>query len=79
MLSFLTTPQTKEIYYDEFLTLVEDGRVESVEIASDRIIIYEKKAEEEKKDILSLYLGGFAGEPQKVYYTGNVNDDQLVE
>ena len=78
MLSFLTTPQTKEIYYDEFLTMVDEGKVESVEIASDRIIIYEKKAEEDKKDILSLYLG-ITGETQKLYYTGTVNDTQLVE
>ena len=79
MLSFLTSPQNQEIYYDEFLSLVESGKVESVEIATDRIIIYEKKKEEEKKDFLSIYLSGFSGEMQKLYYTGNINDPDLVK
>lgn len=78
MLALLMSPQNEEIYYDEFLTLVESGKVESVEIASDRIMIYEKQEEEENNlSLLNPFLA--AGTAQKVYYTGNVNDPDLVK
>ena len=78
-LTFLTRPQSKEIYYDEFIALVEEGKVEAVEIASDRITIYEKKEENTEDDLLSLYLSGMMGETRQMYYTGNVNDPDLVK
>ena len=38
---------TKEITYDTFLDMVEDGKVESVVVTSDRIEITPKKEEKE--------------------------------
>jgi len=78
-LTFLTRPQSKEIYYDEFISLVEEGKVEAVEISSDRIVIYEKEEEKKEEDFLSMYLSGMTGEVQQMYYTGNLNDPELVK
>ena len=54
-----------EISYNEFLAMVEEGKVESVEIQDEQIVITEKKAN--KTD------------PDKVYYTGVVDDDTLPQ
>ncbi|MCP1101457.1 cell division protease FtsH [Aequitasia blattaphilus] len=52
-----------EISYDKFLKMVDEGKVEKVQIENDKLIILEKK--KEGSDI------------QKEYYTGRVNDDTL--
>ncbi len=54
-----------EISYDEFLGMVDDGKVEEVEIQSGRIVITEKKEKGQKI--------------AKEYYTGVVRDDSLAE
>lgn len=54
-----------EISYDEFLEMVDDGKVEEVVIQSSRIIITEKKEKGQKI--------------AKEYYTGVVRDDSLAE
>jgi cell division protease FtsH len=54
-----------EISYDEFLEMVDDGKVEEVEIQSGRIVITEKKEKGHKT--------------AKEYYTGVVRDDSLAE
>lgn len=56
---------SKEISYDEFLSMVDDGEVEEVEIQSDQIVITAKKKEGEKT--------------AKQYYTGIVQDDTLSD
>ncbi len=55
----------KEISYNEFLTMVDEGKVEEVEIQSDKIVITEKKAKDEKT--------------AQQYETGLVEDDTLSE
>ncbi len=55
----------KEISYDQFLKMVDDGKVDKVEVRSDRLVITEKK---EKGERLT-----------KEYYTGVMRDDTLSE
>ena len=54
-----------EITYDEFIKMVDDGKVDEVQIQSDRIVIKEKKEDGQKV--------------AKEYYTGIVNDDKLAD
>ena len=56
--------RSKEITYNKFLKMVDDGKVKKVEIQSDKIMIVTKK----DKD------SGISQE----YYTGVVNDDELT-
>jgi len=56
----------KEITYDAFLDMVEDGKVKSVEFSNNTIKITPKTKEENPLSIVT-------------YYTGYVNDDELVE
>ncbi len=56
------------IKYSEFMQMVKDGQVESVEILSDRLIIIAKQSETE----VNFYKGDVK------YYTGNVNDPNLI-
>ena len=63
----------KEISYNEFIQMLEDGKVESVEIGSDRVNI---KPKEEEKSQTMLYL---YGSPSIVtYYTGKIEDDDTL-
>ena len=65
MISKWQTQMTaKEISYTEFLQMVEDGKVESVELSSQQIDITPKPAEDE---VLPTS-----------YYTGYVGDEDLV-
>ena len=61
----------QEISYNEFLTMVEDGKVESVELAADRINITPVKETQEAPIVMS--------QPEIVYYTGLVEDEGLVQ
>ncbi|MBO5060973.1 MAG: ATP-dependent zinc metalloprotease FtsH [Clostridia bacterium] len=79
LLSFLMTPPKQEIYYNEFLAMVENGEVDSVEIQADRILIYPKAEENVKNGFASLYIDTISTQLQTQYYTGNINDPQLVE
>lgn len=56
----------KEITYDAFLDMVEDGKVKSVEFSNNTIQITPKTKEDNS---LSVFT----------YYTGYVNDDELVD
>jgi cell division protease FtsH len=60
----LTDMNTQSIKYNEFLTMINDKKIEEVQISSDRIVIVPKVEEGQKK---------------KVLYTANVNDPQLIE
>lgn len=63
----------KEISYNEFIQMLEEGKVESVEISSDRVNI---KPKEEEKPQTMLYL---YGSPATVtYYTGKIEDDDTL-
>ena len=57
--------ESNEISYDKFLSMVEEGKVEKVEIQDEQIVITEKKEKETDLD--------------KQYYTGVVEDDTLPQ
>ena len=65
MYQFQGVDSDQEITYNKFLRMIEEKRVEKVEIKSDRILITAKKESGDKVN--------------KEYYTGRMNDDQLVE
>ena len=64
---------TKEISYDEFLTMVEDGRVEEVVIGTDKLTII-PKANASGNEWQQLFPGVTI-----TYYTGVVKDEALTE
>ena len=57
----------KQIEYSEFLTMINDKKIESVEIYGDRLII-EPKSDEKT-----------SAANKKLYYTGNLNYPELVD
>ena len=61
----------KEITYDAFLDMVEEGKVEKVVVTSDRIEITPKK--EEKEDVTEYMQVSV-----QMYYTGIMKDDNLA-
>ena len=65
MYQFQGVDSDKEITYNKFLKMIDEKKVEKVEIKSDRILITAKKESGDKVN--------------KEYYTGRMNDDQLVE
>ena len=77
MLNTLTAPQREEIYYSDFIKMVEEGKIESVEIKSDTILIYPKGEKKEENTALA-YLQSFAPSNKVQYYTGVIDDPNLV-
>ena len=68
---------SKEISYDEFVTMVETGQVKSVYIDQDKITITPNIGESEKESSDSRLFGP---KPQITYYTGKAEGgDQLTE
>ena len=72
--SLITGGSEKELTYNEFIGMVEEGKVESVVIGSDRIYI-EPKAEQEMQSPL-LYLYGM--NPSVTYYTGRIESGDTL-
>lgn len=73
IMRLMTDGSSKEITYNEFLDMVEAGKVESVVITSDQINITPKTDKKEEEDSI------FAPQPQTTtYYTGVVKDDSLA-
>ncbi len=70
MLQFSQDATTKEISYSEFLTMIDEGKVEEVIFESTKYTIVPKK-EETKNNI----LGGIT----ITYYTGIVEDETLPQ
>ncbi len=56
----------KEINYNEFKQMLEDGEVAEAEIQSDRILIITKEEQDKPED------------QQTLYYTGLLSDDELL-
>ena len=65
MYQFQGVDSDQEITYNKFLKMIDEKKVEKVEIKSDRILITAKKESGDKVN--------------KEYYTGRMDDDQLVE
>ena len=90
--SLMQGSSPEEISYDEFLDLVEDKKVEEVQLASNRIYITltdrgreEESRENDSSGGISNIFGqiqnqaGGSGESDPDYYTGYVSDDRLPE
>ena len=73
-MKMLTGATNQEISYNEFIQMVEDGKVKSVSVGSDRITIY---PEEKQQNSAFLYAYGMGA---ATYYTGKMEeDDKLAE
>lgn len=66
-----TTRKVSEITYTEFLNMLDEKKVDSVEIQPDRLIITEKSTQPENEQV------GFYKNVNK-YYTGRVGDPDLT-
>ncbi len=64
----------REIAYTEFIQMLEDGKVGSVVIGSDRVTIYPVEVEEESP---SLFYG-YGTRATVTYFTGKVEDDDSL-
>lgn len=69
--SSISMRRATEITYTQFLTMLENKQVDSVEIQSDRLLITEK-AEQNTDNT------GFYANIGKQYYTGIINDPELT-
>lgn len=72
MFDFAGNATSKEISYDEFIDMVEEGKVKEVELGSEKITIIPKESEEPEnlRDVLfSKY--------KVTYYTGALEDPTL--
>ena len=62
----------REITYSEFLQMVDDGKVDSIVIESDRIDIYPVDSKKENQSPSYYY---FTGNNTVTYYTGKAEED----
>jgi len=70
---------SQEISYTEFLTMVEEGKVESVEISVDksRLTIFTTGQSKQSNNLPDWYIyGNMMGKSGETYYTGYVDDDE---
>ena len=75
---FINNGKETQITYSEFITMLEAGQVESVQISTD--VIYIKKAEnkeenEKKNPFLTMFYGS---EEETVLYTAKIEDDDTL-
>ncbi|MBQ7942984.1 MAG: ATP-dependent zinc metalloprotease FtsH [Lachnospiraceae bacterium] len=68
-MQMITGATNQEITYNEFIAMVESGKVESVEIGSSEITIYPK--------VENAYAM-FYTQPTVSYYTGKIEDDDTL-
>ena len=91
MISMLSAPDRTEITYDEFLDMIEEGKVDEVVISSDQYTIYGEPTLD-RDDIEStgtglFMLGGMGTDAvdaqidasRPIYYTGYINDQRLLD
>ena len=79
VLSSFTPSLETEIYYNEFIQMVEEDKVEEVQLTSEKIIIYPKTEESETTEptgIFGLFIPA-SEPPVQTYYTGYINDPNL--
>jgi cell division protease FtsH len=70
-MKLMTGTTNQEISYNEFISMVENGEVESVQVDSDKITIYPKKQQSDNP-FLYAYGGSVS------YYTGRMEDDDAL-
>lgn len=70
----LTGDSEKEISYNEFIQMLEEQKVESVVIGTDRVYIKPRVDKEEQSPVLYLY----GMNSMMSYYTGKIEDDDTL-
>lgn len=70
----ITGDSEKEISYNEFIQMLEEEKVESVIIGTDRVYIQQKVDKEAQSPVLYLY----GMNPTVSYYTGKIEDDDTL-
>lgn len=70
-MKFMSGSTNQEISYNEFVSMIEKGEIESVLVDSDKITIYPKK-EKNANPFLYAYGGGIT------YYTGKMEEDDAL-
>ncbi len=70
----LTGDSEQEITYNEFIQMLEDGKVDTVLIGGDRVYI--QPMEEKNTQSPIMYLYGM--NPSVSYYTGKIEDDDTL-
>jgi len=79
LLSTLSSSPEKEIYYSEFIQMLEQEQIEEITFTSERIIIQPKEQKkEEDEDVFHLFPMLPQKEVKPVYYTGYINDEDLI-
>ncbi len=68
MMKLMTGATEKEISYSEFIRMVDEGKVESVQITPDQVTIYPLEKEQ-----VGLY-----GTATVTYYTGKIEEDETL-
>lgn len=80
IMSFLTSPQTKEILYSDFLQMVEKGEVDEVVFASDKIKIYKKPVKQDDGETFLLeFFGVMPEDTRDICYTGTIIRESTME
>lgn len=70
----ITGDSQQEISYNEFITMLEEKKIEAVVIGTDRIYIQSKADQGENSPLLYLY----GMRPTVSYYTGKIEDDDTL-
>lgn len=79
--SMIEGKETKEITYDQFLTMVDEGKVEKVVIEPNKIYItskLEKKTDKKQAELMET-MGMDEDDRKPDYFTGRVDDDTLSD
>ena len=93
LMSLATAPLEKEIYYSDFIQMIENDEIDSVTISSEKIVILTKESAEASKkfdeavanvkdfsDILEISKNiEFFQKKDIVLYTGYLNDGDLIK
>ena len=81
LMNLLTGDTEEEISYSEFVTMIEEGKIESVEIDSDRIYITPKSETPAENNTILTYMSflyGYGTGKDKTFYTGKVEEDDTL-
>lgn len=66
----------REISYNEFIQMLDENKVDSVEISTDRILITPKAAEKDAEQSFGFY--SYGNLPLITYFTGKIEDDDTL-
>ncbi|MCQ2080837.1 MAG: ATP-dependent zinc metalloprotease FtsH [Lachnospiraceae bacterium] len=79
--NFLTGDSEKEISYSQFISMLDAGKIESVKIDTDRILITPKESEDSQSksplNYMTLLYGNYMT-GNVSYYTGKVEEDDTL-